>query len=688
MSQYQVVNFINSHPSVPTSFVTNFGTAVPAANILNVLGTYTLAGADPVFTTGSGNTLTVKVQLADAAASSVVTNAGLASFNSADFTVDANGFVTFSGAGATETLTGNTGGAVSPSANNINVVGDATTITIAGNPGTHTLTASVTGAVGQTITGDSGGALSPTAGNWNIFGGTVVAGTSPVKTAGAASTLTIDVQRTQAIAATDATKIGLAAFNNADFTVDANGFVSASAASVYISMSPFIVGTDTHSGYATIQAAITAAVAAGATATTPQNVYIKPKADGSAYSESLTLASGVNLVAFPGMQQQGLTKFYGASFNAEDASVRVTGLHTLPTGGNVRFYGIAFNGVGTIFTGVNTPAIYFENCSIIITGSPLFSLKTGGNLYIHNCLFSTTENWIAYFNDSSTYNIQIQNSDIQEGSITTTLGTNANVVYDISNSNYRCGQIDATNAATFGFALRDSYLINGSAFTPFIIGASTGMAGQIPGIYFNKVTWNMTGLDSANTMFTNGSSSYVITLEDCYLRGTGGVVLDNSPFPTAGANRYINCKVFYGNNGSFYVADLLSGTSFGFNGSMVFHGFASIQTANASATEIYGAPIQAAGGNNTLSFWGTVTGSKADYSDVFVGQFMVVGSRVGAANITITTPMINISTTSTATMTITADTAAQTISLKVAGIVATTYNWTVDFYIQFLPGAT
>lgn len=89
-------------------------------------------------------------------------------------------------------------------------------ITLAINPAT----------VGQTITGNSGGALSPTAGNWNILGSTVVAGTTPVATSGAASTLTINVQRSQAIASTDSTKIGLASFNSNEFSVDANGFVS------------------------------------------------------------------------------------------------------------------------------------------------------------------------------------------------------------------------------------------------------------------------------------------------------------------------------------------------------------------------------------------------------------------------------------------------------------------------------
>ena len=67
------------------------------------------------------------------------TKVGTCNFNSAQFTVDANGFVSTSGTG-----------------------------------------------IGNTITGDSGGALSPTAGNWNILG------RSGSKTSGSGSTLTIN----------------------------------------------------------------------------------------------------------------------------------------------------------------------------------------------------------------------------------------------------------------------------------------------------------------------------------------------------------------------------------------------------------------------------------------------------------------------------------------------------------------
>jgi hypothetical protein len=58
------------------------------------------------------------------------------------------------------------------------------------NNGAGSITIAVNGSVvGQTITGDSGGALSPTAGNWNILG-TTVSG-SGISTSGSGSTLAV-----------------------------------------------------------------------------------------------------------------------------------------------------------------------------------------------------------------------------------------------------------------------------------------------------------------------------------------------------------------------------------------------------------------------------------------------------------------------------------------------------------------
>lgn len=67
----------------------------------------------------------------------------------------------------------------------------------------------------------------PAGGTITMNGATVAAGTNPVRTDGTdANTLAVEVQISQALAAADATKIGLSNFNSAEFTVSATGFVS------------------------------------------------------------------------------------------------------------------------------------------------------------------------------------------------------------------------------------------------------------------------------------------------------------------------------------------------------------------------------------------------------------------------------------------------------------------------------
>lgn len=99
------------------------------ADLANVIQTHSFAA----------NSFAVTIQRADSAAVADVNQNGVCHFDSGDFSVAATGFVTLAGGGA-----------------------------------------------GQTITGDSGGALSPTAGNWNILG------RSGSKTSGSGSTLTIN----------------------------------------------------------------------------------------------------------------------------------------------------------------------------------------------------------------------------------------------------------------------------------------------------------------------------------------------------------------------------------------------------------------------------------------------------------------------------------------------------------------
>lgn len=89
-------------------------------------------------------------------------------------------------AGAINTATGNSGGAITPTASNINIVGSGV-LAFAGSGAT--LTGSITPGTTlvSTLAGNSGGAKSPTAGAMSIVG------TGEVTVAGSGSTLTISV---------------------------------------------------------------------------------------------------------------------------------------------------------------------------------------------------------------------------------------------------------------------------------------------------------------------------------------------------------------------------------------------------------------------------------------------------------------------------------------------------------------
>jgi len=183
---------------------------------------------------------------------------------------------------AAETLTGNSGGAVAvDGSNNINVVGDTTTINIVGNPGTHTLTASTTGSIATLYT-ENAGTATPSGGNLNVLGtngittsgagstvtitstngqimtgvvpdahtapgttpvvpnssgniiitgGQVAAGTTAnvIRTNSlAANTYTVQIQRSQAVGSSTVGDNGVSHFNSGVFSVDANGFVDLS----------------------------------------------------------------------------------------------------------------------------------------------------------------------------------------------------------------------------------------------------------------------------------------------------------------------------------------------------------------------------------------------------------------------------------------------------------------------------
>ncbi len=97
---------------------------VPTGGIVTFNGSSVAAGTNPVRTNGTGaNTMQLEVQISQALAAADATKIGLSNFDSSSFAVAATGFVTLSTTGAGKTITGDSGGALSPTANNWNILG-------------------------------------------------------------------------------------------------------------------------------------------------------------------------------------------------------------------------------------------------------------------------------------------------------------------------------------------------------------------------------------------------------------------------------------------------------------------------------------------------------------------------------------------------------------------------------------
>lgn len=110
----------------------------------------------------------------------------------------------------------------------ISITPGAGTITIAAAGGGMTIDSIGTQTGTNPIVPDGTGLVT-------INGAVIAAGTNPVRSDGTgANTLAVEVQVSQAIAATDATKVGLANFDSAAFDVDANGFVQLTGGGVAI----------------------------------------------------------------------------------------------------------------------------------------------------------------------------------------------------------------------------------------------------------------------------------------------------------------------------------------------------------------------------------------------------------------------------------------------------------------------
>lgn len=258
--------------------------------------------------------------------------------------------------GNVDTLTGNSGGAVTPSTGNINILGTGALAFAGASP---TLTGSITPStyLVATLAGNSGGALSPTAGAMSIVG------TGEVTVSGSGSTLTIAVTPSTTTVST--------------LTGNSGGALSPTAGNINILGSGTLAFTGAGS---TLTGAITPGTglvstitggSGGALSPTSGNINVLGTANqitsvGSGSTVTLALASG--LIAPSSITATtSITATLGAITATNGDIVATNGNFTFGTAGNK----VLYSSVATVkAAGANSAgSVVLETGSVIVSTS-------------------------------------------------------------------------------------------------------------------------------------------------------------------------------------------------------------------------------------------------------------------------------------------------------------------------------
>ena len=313
----------------------------------------------------------------------------------------------------------------------------------------------------------------------------------------------------------------------------------AASAGTYYSLTPYIVGSDIHSQFSTIGAAITQAVTDGATAATPANIYVKP----GTYVESPNIHDGIHLrgmisdsriagnttftvapelTSSPNVLIQGTVTYVAAATN-NDTTGSITDIFVQPTATNANaiVYNSTSNGVGQdYFTMTNCVAVgngtgkgYIGLLPGAATNAQIYSYNCNFSSYTHgeNGISALTGCWIGgAFTDTNSIFSTITYCTI--GSVSTS-SSNGPVLFN--NCTLGATNVSAGTAAEFQSCTLLSAVTGGSNSLTFSDVQSFGTLG-------GAATINSINSVIGNTFVgTRGTGSVSLNVKSSYFGHTG-----------------------------------------------------------------------------------------------------------------------------------------------------------------------
>ena len=561
---------------------------------------------------------------------------------------------------------------VSVPPNNVQLVGAVGQINVVSNPSSHSITFSLAGG-GEAIDSiqvdnftapGTNPVVSNSAGLITVTGAQVasgIIGTNVIRTNSlAANTYNIEIQRSTASAISTLADNGVSHFNNTQFTVDGNGFVQLVGGGPYISLSPYIVGQpgDVHAGYTTIQAAITQAVADGASSSNPLNIYVKP----GTYTENLTVFDGIHVIAFGADFSPGNTTGTGGT------SVFLIGTVT-QTSGNVLFSGIDFSLTsGNIFN-FSSGSLNLIACNSAHSSNSLFVLTTANakNINLQNCVFfgSSTATLISTDNSSMSIVLLTANNSIQYNSTQTTItGAGASITIAHEYDHHVVSWI--FNCGSYGYDTRYSSISAASGFPLLTNGANVSAA---------TVSFFNSELQPQSSVFFDFSLGSGVNWEIVNSSIISRTSTDFSITEPANITRLAHSFVKEVSLTSQSAQQIFSTNISGWRGSEYIQKQAMLQTTSGSVQTLITIPVAA---GTAIALQGIISATNTGHTDITGGNFLVIADGTSAT--IIGTPVLNIISSTTGTFSATFS--GGNLIIQVTAPSASAYNWVSTYQYQ------
>lgn len=433
----------------------------------------------------------------------------------------------------------------------------------------------------------------------------------------------------------------------ADSTTPTGTKWAAAGAGSTINLSPYIVGP-TQSDFTTISAAITQAIADGASTTNQINIYVKP----DTYTENLTLADGINIIGFDALGDLILpptvemaTKLDG-TITFGDGQNKICNIQIKQSAPSNPFI---FNGTAGALS------YHLQNvvCTDIVTTEFVFQQTGITYLSLDNCKIISASKIFTIVTGAQVF-LSINNSIVNgDSTASTTAGTGQGNL-SVNNSHIALN-INATASTTFAVQLQNSTWSTTSGNTLFDLGTNAGSLGA-----------KASSISCNGTIFFNSSSaSSTLNIIDTDF---------NKSFSNSGTNFILQSSFVFGE----YFRGLSSAT---FHGTYTKRNMSTVQTTNATATTIATIPILTSESVQVLS---QINGFNSAFTAMAAGTLTFAARNTAGAVTVVGTPIsVPFIDAALVGSSFTAVASGTNVLIQVTGIAATTINWSSDYNILY-----